>query len=770
MADYKELIRKAIQALPENNGAARRAVYEKARAALVGQLRGLNPPLAARDITQHRLQLEDCIRQVEQEASEAVIAGLKQSEDYAAGPAALPPPRPASARPTASATRPASAAAVAAPRSGGASGARSSSSPRSGAAAPAARPAAAGTAARPSARVATPPAVVPRLAAATPKPAASSVSRSAVAAARSNGRAAQPAIFPRAVLDRAAEPAPETIEDIIAAAESDLAEPEAPEEEPHVDVDEAPEPPMFRLEERPARRAAANGRAAAVEPRAVEPRAVEPKVESRPVPAIVARAEAVKAGKAAPRNGEAPRRANGGDGHRNGAAGRPQVAARQAPQQGDFEPIRLPRPAVGGPAMSSVREVELEEDPSEGDAQVAIERAIATLEREARNDGDDHNDDIGDEPPTRPQGRRRGNAPAERAPREREEDEEEAFARAPVETERGGGSAVTIFLLVFLVLLIVAGGASFWAWREGFIDFDAMFGKTSTTRAVATQTPAPSLPAPAAQTNTESAPNTAAQSSAPLSAAPATPVPSASAPAEPSAQTGAPKSEERLSQSSDAAPAAAPGDTAAPTPGATAAAAGNQSLLLEASQDGTTGAVPFSGTVDWSQGKDELGQPTIVGKANIPARNLGVSVLIRKNSDPTLPASHLMEINFSVTDSFIGGAISGLPGVLLKNEELVQGTPLVGASARVVGNSFLFALSSSPQDEATNKDLLTSRKWMDLAIIYATGKKAIITLEKDDKTQQMFNDVFAAWDKEAAAKPAAPAPAAPAAAPAAAGN
>ena len=136
-----------------------------------------------------------------------------------------------------------------------------------------------------------------------------------------------------------------------------------------------------------------------------------------------------------------------------------------------------------------------------------------------------------------------------------------------------------------------------------------------------------------------------------------------------------------------------------------------------------------------------------------------MSVLIRKNSDPTLPASHLMEINFSVTDSFIGGAISGLPGVLLKNEELVQGTPLVGASARVVGNSFLFALSSSAADTATNKDLLTSRKWIDLAIIYATGKKAIITLEKDDKAEGLFNDVFGAWAKEAPAAAAAPAPA-----------
>src|SRR5690606_12398296 len=79
MADYKELLRRAISALPENNGAARRAVYEKARSALVGQLRAITPPLPARDITQHRLQLEDCIRQVEQEASEAVITLGRES-------------------------------------------------------------------------------------------------------------------------------------------------------------------------------------------------------------------------------------------------------------------------------------------------------------------------------------------------------------------------------------------------------------------------------------------------------------------------------------------------------------------------------------------------------------------------------------------------------------------------------------------------------------------------------------------------------------------
>ncbi|MEQ1768511.1 MAG: hypothetical protein ABL879_01615 [Devosia sp.] len=180
---------------------------------------------------------------------------------------------------------------------------------------------------------------------------------------------------------------------------------------------------------------------------------------------------------------------------------------------------------------------------------------------------------------------------------------------------------------------------------------------------------------------------------------------------------------------------------------------GSQSLLLEASDSGSSGALPFSGTVDWSKGVDETGQPTLIGKASIPARNLQVDVLIRRNRDPDLSASHLMEINFTVSDSFLGGSIAGLPGVLLKNEELVQGQPLVGASARVVGNSFLFALSAAPEDSTANVGLLTSRKWIDLALIYATGKRAIITLEKDAAAQALFNEVFSAWGSQPAISP-----------------
>jgi hypothetical protein len=305
------------------------------------------------------------------------------------------------------------------------------------------------------------------------------------------------------------------------------------------------------------------------------------------------------------------------------------------------------------------------------------------------------------------------------------------------------------------VLLAGAGGAGFWAVNQGYIDLETMFGSrpatTETAAAVVTQPPAAEPAEPATGPGNTATPAEAPTPATELKAEERlTPEPALSG-SEPLALAATPeegKSEERLGVAANGEPDNAEAAVAAIDP---ANMAGSQSLLLEASDDGTTGAVPFSGTVDWSKGKDETGLPTLIGKASIPARNLGVDVLIRKNSDPSLPASHLMEINFRVSDSFIGGSVAGLPGVLLKNEELVQGAPLVGASARVVGNSFLFALSASPEDTTANNNLLTSRKWMDLAVIYATGKRAIITLEKDAAAETMFKEVFDAWGQTAAA-------------------
>ena len=68
MADYHPLITRAVEGLSNNTAEARRTLYERARAALVSQLRSIDPPLSETEITRERLVLEDVIRKVEAES------------------------------------------------------------------------------------------------------------------------------------------------------------------------------------------------------------------------------------------------------------------------------------------------------------------------------------------------------------------------------------------------------------------------------------------------------------------------------------------------------------------------------------------------------------------------------------------------------------------------------------------------------------------------------------------------------------------------------
>src|SRR3954463_10543643 len=71
MADYYPLIARAIAGLdPSAPGESRRALYERARSALIAQLRSVQPPLSESEITRERLSLEEAVRQVESEAAQ----------------------------------------------------------------------------------------------------------------------------------------------------------------------------------------------------------------------------------------------------------------------------------------------------------------------------------------------------------------------------------------------------------------------------------------------------------------------------------------------------------------------------------------------------------------------------------------------------------------------------------------------------------------------------------------------------------------------------
>src|SRR6476619_4341631 len=106
MTDYHPLIARAVEGLDRSTGEARRALYERARTALVTQLRGVDPPLSESEITKERLALEDAIRKVEADAArKAPAAPLPRRDRPAAdgGRVEARRPEPPAAKPVPSA-------------------------------------------------------------------------------------------------------------------------------------------------------------------------------------------------------------------------------------------------------------------------------------------------------------------------------------------------------------------------------------------------------------------------------------------------------------------------------------------------------------------------------------------------------------------------------------------------------------------------------------------------------------------------------------------
>ena len=81
MADYHPLIARAVAGLERNTGDARRALYERARTALVAQLRGVTPALSESDVTRERLALEEAIRKVEAESARQTLSEPAPSKE-----------------------------------------------------------------------------------------------------------------------------------------------------------------------------------------------------------------------------------------------------------------------------------------------------------------------------------------------------------------------------------------------------------------------------------------------------------------------------------------------------------------------------------------------------------------------------------------------------------------------------------------------------------------------------------------------------------------
>jgi hypothetical protein len=129
----------------------------------------------------------------------------------------------------------------------------------------------------------------------------------------------------------------------------------------------------------------------------------------------------------------------------------------------------------------------------------------------------------------------------------------------------------------------------------------------------------------------------------------------------------------------------------------------------------------------------------------IPEQHMTITWTLRRNTDQALPASHTIEIMFNVPPDFPGGGVANVPGVLMKESEQARGTPLAGLAVKVTNGFFLIGLSAVDADLQRNLQLLKTRPWFDIPIVYNNGGRAILALEKGPPGDRAFADAFAAW-------------------------
>ncbi|MDE0922691.1 hypothetical protein [Aurantimonas coralicida] len=212
-----------------------------------------------------------------------------------------------------------------------------------------------------------------------------------------------------------------------------------------------------------------------------------------------------------------------------------------------------------------------------------------------------------------------------------------------------------------------------------------------------------------------------------------------------------------------------PGETAAETPDAAptedAAAGETEVAAADPSEDGVgvaqdavfyqerTETVPGtqeSGDVVWSVVNEsptegQPPEPAIRAEAEIPDENLKMTMTIRRNADPTLPASHVIELLFTTPENFAGGSVANVQRLALKPSEQARGEPLIGVAGKISDGFFIIALNNLEQAMQNNMALLQNEQWIDIPIAYASGRRALMSIEKGVPGDRVFKEAIEAW-------------------------
>ena len=202
----------------------------------------------------------------------------------------------------------------------------------------------------------------------------------------------------------------------------------------------------------------------------------------------------------------------------------------------------------------------------------------------------------------------------------------------------------------------------------------------------------------------------------------------------------------------------APAETAAPQQNSETLATPprvGQKMFLYEERLGQQAPTAVQGNVVWSIVRESPGdnlppEPAIEAQITVPDKGLSAIMTIKRNADQSLPASHLIEIVFALTEGFDGNGIGAIQNFALKQTEQDTGDSLIAVPAKITDSFFMIALNDYVEAVQLNLKLLRERNWIDLPISYGNGRRALLTLEKGSTGAEVFDQVIRAWEARTA--------------------
>jgi hypothetical protein len=143
-------------------------------------------------------------------------------------------------------------------------------------------------------------------------------------------------------------------------------------------------------------------------------------------------------------------------------------------------------------------------------------------------------------------------------------------------------------------------------------------------------------------------------------------------------------------------------------------------------------------------GPGETVGSAIRGDVDIPDAKLKATLLFRKNTDPTLSASHTITISFKPEAGSPVGDVKAIGPIQMRRPDAQSGEKLVGIPVPISNNYFLIGLMRG-DPEKRNIQVLRSLSVIDLPFQFADGRLATINLLKGPTGDRIFAEGVDSW-------------------------